>query len=571
MGRSNVDGAAVAAGMLIALLALALPARADVAAWEATRKHVIDPVNTEFHRHLPGFVKDHKLDDILGLYATNEESGLSWDGAERIYPAQEEETTRWTGPARTEPLRDRYKRILDLFPTVDKAEVRIHRIYWDSPDADGYRAEARMIVRGTRADGSLAVLDQRLRIHIAERGNQWKITRQEVTARELVARAHPRFTTDTKAAGIQDVHTNVGSPVFRMIGGMSAPAGSAVADVDNDGCEDVFLPGSPDAKIYKNNCDGTFTDMTEKWGIPHPFPVVATAAVFFDYDNDGRPDLYVTAVKGGDRLFHNVAADNGPRFVDVTKQAGIPDEPWSSMPVMADYDRDGFLDVYVVRTGDYEHSTPTPNYEARNGLRGALLHNERNGTFRDVSRSAGIDSRGWGLAAAWGDYDEDGLPDLFIANEYGFTALYRNRGDGTFEDVAEKTGTRLRTAGMGVAWGDYDGDGHLDLYVSAMYANSRWALFHPDFPAPIPWYYRWLGKFTSEVKQRSDEIVEQLTRGSALLHNNGDGTFTDVSERAGVRDGQWGWGAEFLDYDNDGKLDIFAQNGFLTGDIPDDI
>jgi hypothetical protein len=200
-----------------------------------------------------------------------------------------------------------------------------------------------------------------------------------------------------------------------------------------------------------------------------------------------------------------------------------------------------------------------------------LLHNERNGTFRDVTSGSGIASRGWGLAAAWGDYDDDGFPDLYIANEYGFTSLYRNRGDGTFEDVSEKTGTRLRTAGMSVAWGDYDGDGHLDLFVSAMYANSRWALFHPDFPAPIPWYYRWLGKLTSEVERRSHEIVEELTRGSTLFHNNGDGTFTDVSERAGVRDGQWGWGAEFVDYDGDGKLDIFAENGFLTGELPDDI
>ena len=571
MGRSRVDGPALVAAILFAVLALAATARADVAAWETTRKTVIDPINTEFHRHLAGFVKDHKLADILSLYATSEESGLSWDDPKRVYPAQEEETMRWTGPSRSEPLRERYEHIFETFPKIDKAEVRIFRVYWEAADADGYPADVRMIVRGNRTDGSHALLDQRLRMHFALRGTVWKITRQEVLARELVAREHPRFETETQASGIQDVHTNTGSPVFRMVGGMAAPAGSAVADVDGDGCEDVFLPGAPDAKLYKNDCKGGFTEVTEKWGIPHPYPVVATAGVFFDYDNDGRPDLYVTAVKGGDRLFHNVAGPDGPRFVDVTKQAGIPQEDWSSMPTMADYDRDGFLDVYVVRTGDYERSSPSPNYEARNGLRGILLHNERNGTFRDVTSGSGIETTGWGLAGAWGDYDEDGFPDLYVANEYGFTALYHNRHDGTFEDVAEKSGARLRTAGMGVAWGDYDGDGHLDLYVSAMYANSRWALFHPDFPAPIPWYYRWMSALTSEVKRRSDTIIDELTRGSTLLHNNGDGTFTDVSERAGVRDGQWGWGAEWLDYDNDGKLDLFAQNGFLTGDLPDDI
>jgi hypothetical protein len=367
------------------------------------------------------------------------------------------------------------------------------------------------------------------------------------------------------------VHTNAGSPVFRMVGGTTSSAGSAVADVDDDGCEDLFLPGDPDATLYKNECDGTFSDVTVKWGLPHPFPAVATGAVFFDYDNDGRPDLYVATIKGGNRLYHNVAADNGPRFVDVTKQAGIPEGDWASMPTVADFDHDGFLDVYIVRMGDHEKTTPRPNYQATNGLANILLRNHRDGTFEDVTRAAGVGDRGWGLAAAWGDYDDDGWPDLYVANEYGFSVLYRNRRDGTFEDVSDASGARIRTAGMGVAWGDYDGDGHLDLYVSAMYANSRWALFHPDFPAPIPWYYRWMGLFTSEVKRRSDEIIEDLTRGSTLLQNQGNGTFRDVSERAGVRDGQWGWGAEFVDYDNDGKLDLFAENGFLTGELPDDI
>jgi FG-GAP-like repeat len=566
MGRSTTSALALA---FVIALAVSETARGDE--WETTRETVIDPINSELHRHLPSYVKTRDLGQILSLYATDTGTGLLWEGSAPVYERQEEEMLRWGARTGTEPLRDRYRHLIDLFPTVDKAELRIWRIYWEQADDLGYPADVRLIVRGSRADGSRAQLDQRMRIHVALRGKSWRITQEEVTARELVARRHARFETATEDAHVSNLHTNAGSPVFRMVGGTTSSSGSAVADVDGDGCEDLFLPGDPDATLYKNDCDGTFTDATERWGIPHPFPAVATGAVFFDYDNDGRPDLFVAAVKGHDRLFHNVQTKNGPRFEDVTEQAAIPEGEWSSMAVVADYDRDGFLDLYVVRMGDYEKDAPRPNYQANNGLPNLLLRNNHDGTFTDVTSGAGVGDRGWGLAGAWGDYDNDGRPDLYVANEYGFSVLYHNTGDGTFEDASEKTGARVRTAGMGVAWGDIDGDANLDIYVSAMYANSRWALFHPDFPAPVPWYYRLLGLFSSEVKHRTDQIIEDLTHGSTLLHNNGDGTFTDVADAAGVRDGQWGWGAEFFDYDNDGRLDIFAQNGFVTGDIPDDV
>lgn len=123
---------------------------------------------------------------------------------------------------------------------------------------------------------------------------------------------------------------------------------------------------------------------------------------------------------------------------------------------------------------------------------------------------------------------------------------------------------------MSTAWGDVDADGDLDLFVAGMHANSGWTLFHPDFPTPIPWYFRILGIFTDQVHIRAEEITEELTRGNSLLLNNGDGTFTDVSDAAGVRDGQWGWAADFLDYDNDGHLDIYAVNGFVTGPVEED-
>jgi hypothetical protein len=323
----------------------------------------------------------------------------------------------------------------------------------------------------------------------------------------------------------------------------------------------VALLGSTRLSLYRNQGDGSFADVAPAVVTPAGFDIAATGLVFFDADNDGDPDLWISGIRG-DRFYRN---DDCRQLIDVTAGAGIAQGRWSSMPAVADYDRDGFLDVYVVRMGDHQHTAPEPNWDAGNGERDALYRNNGDGTFSDVTDAAGIAGRTWGLAGAWGDYDDDGDPDMYVGNEFGVNALYRNNGDGTFTDVAEGAGARDRGAAMGVAWGDYDGDGHLDLFVSNMYANSRWALFHPEFPPPVPWYLTWVPR--SDI----DAVTEELSRGSTLLRNNGDGTFADISEQAQVRDSQWGWGAEFLDYNNDGHLDIFATNGFVTGPIPDDV
>jgi hypothetical protein len=559
---------------LAAALAVVLSATSAAADWERIRRQVIDPLNAALHRHLPAAVKARDLDAVLAAYETVEGAGLRWDGGRRVLPEREEETVRWAGPPGPEPIRERWQRLFALFASVDRAEVRIDQVWWTAGDRTGLPADLHLVVRGTRPDGARAQLDQRARIRIINRSGHWVITREEVTARELVARAEPRFAVTTEAAGLTNVHTNAGSPVFRLFGDgregtpVGNSAGSAVADVDGDGCEDVFLAGQPGAALYRGGCDGTFRDVTAAAGLPAPYPAAATGAVFFDYDNDAWPDLYVAAVAGGDRLFRNTGRG---RFVDVTAAAGIPPGAWGSMPLVADYDRDGKLDLYVVRMGDHERTVPAPNHAAANGVPNTLLRNNGDDTFTDVTARAGVGHAGWDLAGAWGDYDGDGWPDLYVANEFGPNVLYRNDGDGTFSDRTAESGTADGGAGMGVAWGDYDGDGDLDLFVSNMHANSRWALFHPEFPAPVPWPYRLLGRFTPEVRRRTEAILDQLTRGSTLYRNDGGGRFTDVSDAAGVRDAQWGWAAEFLDYDNDGTLDLYAVNGFISGPILDDV
>src|SRR5207249_853646 len=361
-----------------------------------------------------------------------------------------------------------------------------------------YPATVRLLVRGTRADGAACQLVQRMLLRVAQQGGAWRITAEEVLGRETVASTRGRYRLATADARIQNVHSNEGSPIFRIAGTLTNASGSAVADVDGDGWEDVFLAGAPNAALYRNRHDGTFEDITDASGLPHPYPAAATGAVFFDYDNDGWPDLFVAAARGGDRLFHNTG---GGHFVDVSAAAGILPGRWASMAAVADYDRDGFLHLYVVRMGDQEGTTPRPNYAATNGVPSTLYRNNGNGTFTDITRHARVGNTGWGTAADCADYDGDGWPDLYVANEFGNNALYHNEHDGTFSERAAAAGVVDGGAGMGVAWGDVDADGNLDLFVSNMHANSAWALFHPDFPAPIPWRYRLLGLFTDEVRR----------------------------------------------------------------------
>ena len=557
----------------LSLTVAAISTVCAAASWEATRKATIDPLNTALHRHLPFFVKARDLDGVVGLYTTSVGGGLPWDAARPVYPDREEETLRWEGTPRPEAIRERYRQLLALFASIDKAELRIDTVGWHDADQDGYPAEVRLIVRGTRPDGARCQLEQRAAVRITDRSGEWRITREDVLARTAVARRAPRFTLATEAAGLTSVHHNEGSPIFRLFGGgadnpVGASGGVAVADVDGDGCEDAFLAGTPDAVLYRGDCHGRFADVTTAAGLPRPYPAVATGVLFFDYDNDGAPDLFVAAARGGDRLFRNAG---GGRFVDVTSAAGIAPGRWGSMPIAADYDRDGFLDLYVVRMGDEENTVPRPNYAATNGTGNTLYRNRGDGTFVDVTRQAGVGHTGWDLAGAWGDYDGDGWADLYVANEFGGNALYHNERNGRFTNRTKSAGVTDGGAGMGVTWADYDGDGDLDLYVSNMHANSAWSLFHPEFPAPIPWRWRLVGLVTDEVQRRSDAIIDRLTRGSTLYRNDGGGRFTDVSDAAGVRDSQWGWAAEFLDYDDDGRLDLYAVNGFISGPLLDDV
>jgi len=333
--------------------------------------------------------------------------------------------------------------------------------------------------------------------------------------------------------------------------------GAAIFDYDNDGWPDIFLANgttlegfppdkAPTNHLYRNNHDGTFTDVTVKAGL------AATGwgqgVCVGDYDNDGWEDLYVTYY-GKNRLYHN---QHGT-FVEVAEKAGVAGsgKAWGAGCAWVDYDRDGHLDLMVANYVDFDLVTaPAPGDRPScmwkgvpvmcgpRGLPSAkniLYHNRGDGTFEDVTTKAHIDKTNghYALSVSTFDFDEDGWPDIYVACDSTPSILYRNNRDGTFTDIAVTAGAAFNEdgreqAGMGSTIGDYNGDGHLDI-------------FKTNF---------------------SDDT-------STLYRNNGDGTFEDTTTAAGLglHTKYLGWGTMFLDFDNDGWPDLLLVNGHVYPEV----
>src|SRR5579862_442959 len=333
--------------------------------------------------------------------------------------------------------------------------------------------------------------------------------------------------------------------------------GVAIFDYDNDGWPDIFLVNgtrlegfpagkSPSNRLYHNNHDGTFTDVTAKAGLTAIG--WGQGVCVGDYDNDGWEDLYITYY-GKNRLYHN---DHGV-FTEVSEKAGVAGsgKAWGTGCAFIDYDRDGHLDLIVANYVDFDLATaPAPGERPTciwkgvpvmcgpRGLAGAkniLYHNKGDGTFEDVTNKAHIDRTDghYAFSVSTLDFDEDGWPDIFIACDSTPSILYRNNHDGTFTDVAADVGVAYNEdgreqAGMGSTSADYDGDGHLDI-------------FKTNF---------------------SDDT-------STLYHANGDGTFTDVTfpSGLGINTDALGWGTMFADVDNDGWPDLLVVNGHVYPEV----
>ena len=369
-------------------------------------------------------------------------------------------------------------------------------------------------------------------------------------------------------ANFEEVSDAAGLGRFRNVSGgpekdfllESVGGGVAVFDYDVDGWLDVYLvsgatfqewedpqgPRPKRSRLFRNQGDGTFQDVTVSSGLAHWSWGMGAAAA--DYDNDGDPDLYLTRF-GRNALYRN---HGDGTFTEITGNAGVAGGGWSTGAAWGDYDRDGHLDLYVARYVDFNRSrTPTRGSSASceyrgipvhcgpkglQGMTGVLYHNNGDGTFTDVSRKAmgPVLAEFYGFTPLWFDGDNDGWPDLFVANDSTPNLLYRNRRDGTFEEVGAFAGCAYsrdgrQQAGMGADFGDYNQEGRLAIFVTN---------FSDDY--------------------------------NTLYRNLDAGHFGDVTQQAALVGGSWkelGWAAKFFDYDLDGWLDLFVTNGHIYPEV----
>jgi tetratricopeptide (TPR) repeat protein len=340
--------------------------------------------------------------------------------------------------------------------------------------------------------------------------------------------------------------------------------GIAAGDIDGDGADEVYVcqPGGLPNRLYKLR-DGRFEDITARAGVG--LLDDTSSALFLDLRNRGLQDLVVLRA-AGPVLFLNQGDGTFALRTDAFRFADNPQGSFTGMAA-ADYDRDGRLDLYLCTytyfQSEDQYRYPIPYHDAQNGPPNFLFRNrlaaDGSGVLEDVTEESGLNQNNnrFSFAPAWCDYDGDGWPDLYVANDFGRHNLYRNRG-GRFEDVARAAGVEDIGPGMSAAWFDYDGDGRPDLYVSNMWtADGQRVVRDPAFrPA---------------ANGEGSEAYRRHTKGNSLYHNRGDGTFAEVSAQERVEMGRWAWCADGHDFDNDGAPEIYVACGMLTGSREPDL
>ncbi|HUG70840.1 MAG TPA: VCBS repeat-containing protein [Pirellulaceae bacterium] len=529
-------------------------------------------------------VKDKDIDALMTLHDddyASEREGL-WqlnlqsdrDGVQ-VY-AWESREEKFYGKA---DVRRQLELHLASHDVIESAKFKISSI--EEMNDDGLtKIRAVLWLRGSTAEYTKLQSHTTFRLTLSSDDHGgFKIRGKQMLFGQTVVGNGTGFTDITQSAGIKfESHHNpmLNEPQWRpnRFGIMKyATAGVATADYDGDGWYDIYFCDGENPCLYRNKRDGTFEDVTSQAGLPVGLQGTHVA-IFADFDNDPLKtrDLFLGRGTGKNFLFRN----NGDgTFTDVTEGANVAGL-WVSTASAADYNNDGLIDLYVGRYLDPRVDLPSTNFYTRNGQGNTLLRNDGNFKFTDVTDEAGVREGGLSLGIAWGDYDADGDQDVYVANDFGRNALFRNNGNGTFTDVSKESGTVDLGYGMSASFEDVNGDGRLDLYVSNVHSGQRWfgntATLQRYFVTSIqegtifedyPLY-----KEIYDLVGLDPNFGENVIRGNSLMLNNGDGTFTDVTETSKVNPHGWYWSSAVCDFDNDALLDIYTVNGWVSYSDP---
>jgi tetratricopeptide (TPR) repeat protein len=463
--------------------------------------------------------------------------------------------------------------LVQEFRTIRTAELLITAIQVEPGPTPRARTAVRYDIVGNGPGAWRAERVGRWRMEWRREAGGWRIA-EWAALEDVSSRASQPVFTEVTAAALRDMPTASRQlahgldhwsarldGVFRS-GGMGHH-GVSVGDADGDGLDDLYVsqPAGLPNRLFRARGDATFEDVTEASGLA----VLdgTSQSLFADTDNDGDQDLVLVS-QAGLLLFANDGKGRFARVPDAFRAAAALKGSPTSV-AMADYDRDGLLDVYlctysyVIGATEDKAGTAIPYHDATNGPPNLLFRNDGQGRFVDVTAEAGLGQGNdrFSFAAAWADYDEDGWPDLLVANDFGRKNLYRNLGPAggrvRFQDVAAEAGVEDVGAGMSATFLDYDNDGRLDIYAGNMWTAAGQRVtgtgaFLPEAPADVRALYR------------------RHTRGNSLFRNLGGGRFEDVTLAARAEMGRWAWSSDALDFDSDGWDDLYVVNGMFTRD-----
>lgn len=463
-------------------------------------------------------------------------------------------------------------------------------IHLNKSDKQTCEPEIRISVEGIDSEGSHRqdVIHIRLKVDFSQ---SVAIVRDVInyTAYSLIRAGDVLFTEEAVNRGLvfrppkTEFRDDLKFSVFTAMGG-----GVVIADLDRDGWEDVYLIGNkPNTSRLFQNVEGQlFKDITSQSGLANPQDS-AMSAVVGDVDNDLDLDIVVTHGFAPPTLFRNQgdAIFIGEPFQPISGQK----DEGATTPTLADVDNDGDLDLYIAYYGPVSDYVPDTIFIGLNGIQDRLYINDGTGYFTEEGQNRGLSESRWTFQGAFADVDDDGDVDLYQINDFGRNTLYLNDGAGHFEDCTRDwLGTEAFGFGMSGSWGDFNADGNLDLYISGVASGIQWFAEQTDVmrfyllnakrsqylpPAQVKRITQDLEPYMiseSDLLDSFPAMRQRYFKGNVLLRRNDD-QFDNISQQSGTEYAQWSWGSGFVDFQNDGFVDIYATNGFITGEKSDDL